>query len=259
MRAPAVVMVGTSGWHYKHWVGPFYPEGIRPSDMFDWYAAHFRSVEINNTFYRLPPASTFDGWRARAPRGFLFACKASRFITHVKRLAVDASSIARFFEAVDHLGEHLGPILFQLPPRWHRHVERLGAFLDELPRGYRYAFEFRDEDWIAPEITALLQAHGAAYCAYDFDGRQPEVPLTADFVYVRLHGPAGRYQGSYHDRTLRRWAQRMRAWQDEGRVVYCYFDNDQQGYAAADAARLEEMLRSPACVDSRSGCLPSST
>lgn len=258
MRRRAAIIVGTSGWHYKHWVGPFYPEGTRTADMFRWYAAHFRSVEINNTFYRLPPASTFEAWRAQAPRQFLFACKASRFITHVKRLAVDASSIHRFFEAVDHLGNHLGPILFQLPPRWHRNAERLRAFLDELPHGYRYAFEFRDEDWIAPEITDLLHAQGAAYCAYDFDGRQPDVPVTAGFVYIRLHGPAGRYQGSYDRRALTRWAERMREWQRQGRDVYCYFDNDQHGYAAADAATLDVMLRSSPCVDSPSGCRRSS-
>jgi uncharacterized protein YecE (DUF72 family) len=242
-RRRAAIVVGTSGWHYRHWIGPFYPEGTRAADMFRWYAARFRSVEINNTFYRLPPASTFDGWRAQAPSRFLFACKASRYLTHVKRLAVDASSIRRFFDAVDHLGDHLGPILFQLPPRWHRQVARLSAFLAALPRGYRYAFEFRDEDWIAPEITEQLQAYNAAYCMYDFEHRQPEVPITADFVYVRLHGPDGRYQGSYDRRALARWARRIRAWQEEGRDVYCYFDNDQHGYAAADARRLDEMVR----------------
>lgn len=259
--------IGTSGWHYPHWVGPFYPDGTRAPDMFRWYAERFQTVEINNTFYRLPAPGTFERWRAAAPRGFLFACKASRFITHVKRLAVDASSISRFFDAVDLLGPHLGPILFQLPPRWHRNAERLAAFLDQLPPGHRYAFEFRDEDWMAPEITALLRAHRAAYCFYDIDGRHPEVPVTANFVYVRLHGPGGPYQGSYDARALRGWARRIRGWQDEGRDVYCYFDNDQHGYAALNAARLIDRLATvdhrpetadsgilAPCAASRSGC-----
>ncbi|HEY7791054.1 MAG TPA: DUF72 domain-containing protein [Vicinamibacterales bacterium] len=243
-RCTGAAYIGTSGWHYKHWVGPFYPEGLRAPAMFRWYAQRFTSVEINNTFYRLPAPETFDRWRDEAPPGFLFACKASRYITHVKRLAVDASSVSRFFAAVDHLGGHLGPILFQLPPRWHRNTDRLAAFLDALPDGWRYAFEFRDEDWIAPDVTDLLREHGAAYCLYDFDRRQPAVPVTAPFVYVRLHGPDGKYQGRYSAAALQGWAARIEAWRREGRDVYCYFDNDQYGYAASDASRLATCLNS---------------
>jgi uncharacterized protein YecE (DUF72 family) len=234
----AKIYAGTSGWHYGHWAGPFYPEDMRPAEFLSFYARKFRSVEINNSFYRLPRREMLSEWRTATPDDFIFACKASRYITHMKKLRDPAQSARRFFEAITALGEKLGPILFQLPPHWRFDSERLKEFLAGLPQGFRYAFEFRDESWFAPEACDLLSQNNAAFCVYDLDGRQSPIEITADFAYVRLHGPNGPYRGQYDDKTLSGWAKRMLAWQASGLDVYCYFDNDEAGYAAKDALRL---------------------
>jgi uncharacterized protein YecE (DUF72 family) len=176
------------------------------------------------------------------PEGFVFACKGSRFITHMKKLKDPKAGVARFFERIEGLGRKLGPVLFQLPPGWGPDCERLAAFLAALPAGHRYAFELRDARWFRREVLDLLETHNAACCAYDFDGRQSPVEHTADFAYVRLHGPGERYRGQYDDRTLKRWARRLKAWRTDGRDGYCYFDNDEKGYAPQDAMRLQQLL-----------------
>lgn len=237
--------VGTSGWHYGHWVGPFYPEGMPAERFLDFYAEKFGSVELNNTFYQLPSRETLAAWRKQTPRDFVFAVKASRYITHMKKLKDPARSVTRFIDVVSALGDKLGPILFQLPPRWRVNTQRLGEFLDALPRDHRYAFEFRDETWFAPEVIDLLRRHDAAFCAYDLDGRQSPVELTTDLAYVRLHGPDGPYRGSYDGRALRAWARRIGQWTGQGRTAFCYFDNDEAGFAARNALRLQEMLAEP--------------
>jgi len=236
------IHIGTSGWHYPHWVGPFYPEGTRPEDFLGFYARRFGSVEINSAFYRLPDRATFARWRDGTPRGFLFACKASRYITHMKKLKDPAQSTTRFFDAAAALGDKLGPILFQLPPRWRADTARLARFLEALPGGFRYAFEFRDPSWFTPPVRKLLAAHGAALCIYDLDRRRSPVAVTADFVYLRLHGPDGPYRGKYDGRTLFGWTRRVIAWRKSGLDVFCYFDNDEKGYAPADALQLARMV-----------------
>ena len=238
----AEIHIGTSGWHYDHWVGPFYPERMKPDAFLGFYAEHFGAAEINNTFYQLPEPGTLAEWREATPGRFLFACKASRYITHMKKLKDPDDSIRRFFEVVGALGDKLGPILFQLPPRWRVDSGRLAAFLEALPGGRRYAFEFRDESWFTDEVLELLSRHGAAFCIYDIAGRRSAIEVTAEFVYVRLHGPGAAYEGTYDGRTLHGWARRFRGWRDEGCDVYCFFDNDQNGYAARDALRIKEML-----------------
>jgi uncharacterized protein YecE (DUF72 family) len=238
----ADIHVGTSGWHYGHWVGPFYPPGTRPEDFLAYLAGRFGAVEINSSFYRLPSPAALAEWRDATPPGFVFAVKASRYITHMKKLKEPVRSGRRFFAAVETLGGKLGPILFQLPPRWHVDAPRLAAFLAALPRRHRYAFEFRDETWFAPEVYALLTRHNAALCLYDLAGHHAPTVVTADFVYVRLHGPGAAYCGSYDGRTLSSWARRFHAWRDAGRDVYCFFDNDEKGFAALDALRLKAML-----------------
>ena len=237
------IHIGTSGWHYRHWVGPFYPEGTRPEAFLAHYARNFRTTEINNTFYRLPTPETLAAWRDRTPKGFTFACKASRYITHMKKLRDPEASCQRFLEAVGVLAGKLGPLLFQLPPRWRVDPGRLEAFLAALPRDRRVAFEFRDESWFAPEVYRLLRRCEAAFCIYELAGRQAPVEVTGDFVYLRLHGPGGPYQGRYGDRALAAWAARILMWRKAGRDVYCYFDNDEKGYAALDARRLIEMVQ----------------
>ncbi len=237
-----MIRIGTSGWHYPHWRGPFYPSDLPSSEMLGFYTERFDSVEINNSFYKLPAVETFEGWKKATPQGFLFAVKGSRFITHMKKLSDPGPSSQKFFDRVTALGRKLGPILWQLPPHWHSNPERLDEFLAVLPRRMRYAFELRDPTWFNDEINAVLRRHKAAFCMYDLDYRQSPRTITADWVYVRLHGPDGSYAGSYSEEALAEWARQFRAWQREGKDVYCYFDNDQAGYAAQNALRLNQLV-----------------
>ncbi len=238
------IRIGTSGWHYAHWRGPFYPEKLSSEDMLGYYAERFSTVEINNSFYHLPSRETFRAWRSQTPAGFSFAVKASRYITHMKKLKEPKQPLRKFLLHAGELKEKLGPILFQLPPRWHCNAARLGKFLDALPEGRRYAFEFRDPTWFQDEIYALLRQQNAAFCAYDLAGTESPRLLTADFAYVRLHGPnESKYSGCYTRRQLRDWVKQCREWLDGGaKNVFVYFDNDQAGYAARNAGEMQEMI-----------------
>ena len=242
MKRPASVHIGTSGWHYQHWRGAFYPEKLPASKWLDYYARHFDTVELNSTFYRLPLETGIDGWRKSTPGDFCFAAKGSRFLTHMKKLKDPAAGVARYFERVERLGRKLGPIVFQLPPFWEVNLERLDTFLDALPRRRHYAFELRNPTWHAPEVYRILNRHNAAFCIFEIAGFHSGFELTANWTYVRLHGPGGAYQGSYPAATLRHWAERIRAWQDDLRAVYVYFDNDQAAYAVRNAAALKRLL-----------------
>jgi uncharacterized protein YecE (DUF72 family) len=236
------VRIGTSGWHYKHWRGNFYPEKLPASRWLDFYTRHFDAVELNNSFYRLPQIPALEVWRDSTPPGFCFAAKASRFITHNKKLKNPENALHNLLPRVETLGRKLGPILFQLPPRWKCHVERLEELLALLPRRHRYAFEFREPSWICEAVLEVLRRHNAAFCIYELAGFHSPFILTADWTYVRLHGPGGKYQGSYSDAQLRRWADRISDWQGTLKVIHIYFDNDQHGYAAHNAIRLKELL-----------------
>lgn len=237
------IHIGTSGWHYPHWVGPFYPEHMPSGEFLPYYARYFKTVEINNTFYHLPNPQALTAWCHETPEDFLFACKASRFITHMKKLKDPEKSLERFLEAINVLGEKLGPILFQLPPRWSINVTRLEAFLAALPKNLRCTFEFRDESWFADPINDILIQHNAAFCLYHLAGRWTPEFVTADFVYIRLHGPGDAYQGFYPQSVLRHWAKKCLLWSQDKKDVYCYFDNDQKGYAVKDAKRLDNLVK----------------
>jgi uncharacterized protein YecE (DUF72 family) len=239
MNVTKEIRIGASGWHYRHWRGPFYPPETPPRKMFDYYLRFFDTVELNNTFYRLPDKSTMLGWRDAAPPGFRFAVKASRFITHMKKLKDPEPAIARFFDRIDTLGEKTGPILFQLPGAWPVDAARLEAFLAVLPPHYRYAFEFRNPTWTNDETLSALRRRNAAYCIFELAGYQTPLIATADFVYLRLHGPGGKYQGDYSSRVLERWACRIEAWSREGKDVWVYFDNDDSGFAPKNALELK--------------------
>jgi uncharacterized protein YecE (DUF72 family) len=239
---PPGIHIGTSGWSYDAWRGAFYPDGLAAADRLPWYAGRFASVEIDSTFYRQPDADTVAHWRDTVPEGFIFSVKASRYITHMKKLKDPDVTLPPFLDRIAGLGDRLGPVLFQLPPHWAFDPDRLAGFLARLGPGRRCAFEFRDPSWFDARSLALLGRHGAALCIYDLAGWQSPVEVTADFVYLRLHGPDGPYQGSYDDRALAGWAGRIERWAGDGRAVYCYFDNDQCGYAAANAQRLRRML-----------------
>jgi uncharacterized protein YecE (DUF72 family) len=234
--------IGTSGWHYKHWRGNFYPDRFPASKMLERYVQSFDAVELNNTFYRLPPESAVESWRDSTPENFLFAVKGSRFLTHMKKLNNPESGIDRFFERAELLGSKLGPVLFQLPPKWGCHPGRLELFLNALPQQHRYAFEFRDPTWNAREVLDILTAHNAAYCIFDLAGYQTPLTVTANFTYIRLHGPGGKYQGSYSDEALQQWASRICEWRQEGKDVFVFFDNDDSGFAAANALTLRRQL-----------------
>jgi len=242
MTRPAALHIGTSGWHYRHWRGAFYPEKLPASRWLDYYAQQFHTVELNSTFYRLPTESGLDGWRESSPRNFLFAAKGSRFLTHMKKLKDPAPGVEKFFERVDRLGRKLGPVVFQLPPWWELNLERLEGFLDALPPRHRYAFELRNHTWHTEAVYRLLRRHNAAFCIFEIAGDRSPLEITANFTYVRLHGPGGAYEGSYPDATLRGWARRIRAWRQDLRAVYLYFDNDQAGYAAANALTLQRLV-----------------
>jgi len=239
----ADIRIGTSGYHYKHWVGTFYPPKTPASKMLDYYVRHFDSLELNNSFYRLPSIEAFEAWRDATPKNFVFAVKASRFITHNKKLTDPENALDNILPRAEHLGKKLGPVLFQLPPHWKVNIDRLKALLEILPREHRYTFEFRELSWITPEINHLLERYNAAFCIYELAGYHSPLEITADFAYVRLHGPtAGRYQGSYSHAQLRAWARRIEEWSARMKAVYIYFDNDQAGYAAQNALELKRMV-----------------
>ena len=241
-KATAAVHVGCSGWIYAHWRGLFYPRDLKSAQWFEYYARHFDTVEINNTFYRLPEASVFAAWREQAPAGFIYAVKASRYLTHMKKLKDPAEPLARLLDRAVFLQDHLGPILYQLPPGWRADAARLDAFLGQLPKDRRHVLEFRDESWYAAEILALVRSHGASLCVHDMPGRAPERVALGPIVYVRFHGPTGLYSGSYDADALRPWAEWLADQRDAGRDTYVYFNNDIGGHAVRDAARLREML-----------------
>ena len=236
--------VGCSGWQYRHWSGDFYPRELPQAGWLEHYAGSFDTVELNNSFYRLPGRSTFAGWRRRSPSGFLFAVKASRYLTHIKRLSDPQEPLRRLWDSAGGLEEKLGPVLYQLPPRWKRNLERLSEFLDAAPAGRLQAFEFRDASWYAEETYALLESHGAAMCLHDMSGSASPLREVGPFTYVRFHGSGARYGGRYPDAALERWAERLRDEQRRGREVYAYFNNDVGGHAPRDAIRLRERLGS---------------
>jgi uncharacterized protein YecE (DUF72 family) len=238
------IRVGTSGWHYAHWRGPFYPEKMRADQMLAYCVERFNSLEINNSFYRLPSRETFTSWRDATPDDFLFAVKASRFITHNKKLKDPQSSIERFFASVSALEPKIGAILFQLPPQWGRNLERLEECLEAVPKGYRYAFEFRNDSWFGEETYTILRRHNAAFCVWDLAGTQSPRVVTADYAYIRLHGPdQHKYSGSYSHEQLFDWLQYARDCQANGaKRVFIYFDNDQAGHAALNAMTLRQMI-----------------
>ena len=210
--------------------------------MLPFYCERFDTVELNNSFYHLPKTTALENWRESTPEGFCFAAKGSRFLTHMKKLKDPEQGLNRFFEAIEVLRQKLGPILWQLPPNWELDYERLARFISCLPPYHRHAFEFRNASWNAPEVFDLLKGNNMAYCAFHLAGVQSPIERTADFMYVRLHGPGGKYQGSYDDTALNGWADRIRHWAKDGQSVFLYFDNDQSGYAAGDALRLKSML-----------------
>ena len=235
--------IGCSGWQYKHWRGDFYPADLPQKRWFEHYQTVFDTVEINNSFYRLPEEATFAAWAARAPRGFLFAVKASRFLTHMKKLKDPEEPLERLFSRMTALDHHLGPVLYQLPPGWKLDRDRLEHFLQILPRpGVKHVVEFREPSWYAPEVMTLLEQHRVTLCVHDMPGSASGRMRIGPSVYVRFHGASGRYGGSYPDDRLADWAEWLHGERTRGADVFAYFNNDIGGHAPRDAARLRAML-----------------
>lgn len=237
--------IGCSGWHYKSWRGRVYPMELPASEWLRTYASRFRTVEINNSFYRLPAEETFAAWRAQVPRGFLFAVKASRFLTHIKRLREPDEPLHRLLAHAAPLGPTLGPVLYQIPPRWIPDPERLETFLAALPRTppgssrrLFHALEVRDPRGYEPWVLDLLRRYRVALCVHDMPGSAAPRVVTGPIAYVRFHGHAARYGGRYPDEVLDEWAAWLERVLSNGTDVFAYFNNDIDGHAVFDAERL---------------------
>jgi uncharacterized protein YecE (DUF72 family) len=239
----ARVLIGTSGWHYDSWRGPFFPEGLPLKAQLQYYASQFSTAELNGVFYRTPTPEVVRSWYEQTGKDFVFAWKASKFITHWKRLSQNSvNSLELLEDRLSLLGNKAGPILFQVPPNFEADSYRLVSFLKLLSKRRRYSFEFRHVSWYAPRILRLLTEQNISLCISDHHDAPAPWRLTADFVYVRGHGPKGHYRGRYAPETLADWAKRIRSWKKQGCDVFVYFDNDQKSAAPADAGRLKSLL-----------------
>lgn len=237
----ATLRLGTSGWVYPHWRGLFYPPHLHPRHWLGHYSDSFDSVEINNTFYRLPRPETFADWAAQTPEGFLFAVKANRFLTHRKKLKDAEAALAEFLARARLLGSKLGPILFQLPPHWGPDLPRFESFLRALPPGCTYVFEFRDQRWLDESVFRLMERCGVVHCIHDMRPLRVPPRVTAGAVYLRFHGDPTR-AGDYPEETLALWAGRIDRWLSRGLDVYAYFNNDIGGFALENAECLRRTL-----------------
>ena len=233
-----MLRIGTSGWVYAHWRGLLYPPELKQPGWFAVFARNFDTVEINNSFYRLPSAAAFDAWREQAPPGFLYAVKASRFLTHFKKLKDPAEPLKLFFDRAQRLGDRLGPVLYQLPPRWRLNLPRFEAFLAALPRGFDHVVEFRDPSWLVEPVFQAMARRGVSHCLHDLRGLAVPPTITATPVYIRFHG-ASSQGGDYPLHELETWAHRLSDWRGRGWDVYVYFNNDWGGYALKNAVALK--------------------
>jgi uncharacterized protein YecE (DUF72 family) len=248
--------IGTSGYVYPHWRrGVFYPNGLRQKDELGWYATQFRTVELNNPFYRLPEPESFDRWHDAVPSDFVFAVKASRYITHIKRLRDVGEPLALFLDRASGLGTKLGPILFQLPPTLQADVGVLHRFLEQLPAGRRWVIEFRHPSWHAPEVYQILGALAVALCIPVGGRVRPDLVTTAPFAYIRMHSGQGP-GGGFTREQLKWWAARIRALGSAGKDCYVYFNNDRGGHAPRDARTLLHLIDSRETGQRGSGVSP---
>lgn len=236
------VLVGTSGWQYASWRGRFYPENLRQADWLEFYAERFRTVEVNNAFYRLPEASTFAAWARRTPHDFVVVVKASRYLSHIKRLKDPEEPVARFLERARHLGDKLGPVLVQLPPSMAIDLERLDATLAQFPADVRVTVEFRHPTWFTDETRRVLERRGAALCLADSPHRETPLWRTAAWGYVRLHEGTADPRPCYGRDALDAWAARLAGLWGPGDEVYAFFNNDPQGCAPRDASAFAEAV-----------------
>ncbi len=257
--AAGVAHIGCSGWHYQSWKGLIYPAELAAGEWLRAYTRMFSTVELNNSFYRLPSEETFAGWRRQVPRGFLFAVKASRFLTHIKRLRDPDEPLERLLSHAAPLGPALGPILYQIPPRWFPDPDRLETFLAALPqrltpqsrRPLQHVLEMRDPRGYEPWVIDLLRQYGVTLCVHDMPGSESPLLSVGPIVYVRFHGFGAKYGGSYPDEVLDEWTAWIRRALATGRNAYVYFNNDINGYAVYDAERLRVRVEGSAALRGR--------
>ncbi len=235
------IFIGTSGWSYPHWEEIFYPKKLASVEWLSYYSCFFSTVEINNSFYHLPRKETFKNWKRRVPKDFIFTVKASRFITHIKKLNDVGEAFNRLWENCQGLSEKLGPLLFQFPPNWKKNQERLRKFLEMLPDHY-YAFEFRNESWFSPDIFRLLRNEGAALCITSSPSFPSTREITAPYTFIRMHGGKELYGSNYSEGELKEWSKFISDLNKKKIDVYVYFNNDAHGYAVQNAMKLKEFL-----------------
>lgn len=240
----AKVYIGTSGYLYDHWAGVFYPEDLAQNKWLLHYIKYFDTVELNVSFYRLPTKAAFESWYKKTPKGFVFAVKGSRFITHIKRLKACSKPLTLFFSRAKALKKKLGVVLWQLPPRYKVNTKRLSDFLKLLKKyKVRNAFEFRDQSWLCEDVYKILKKHNAAFCFADYPEFAKSPPVTADFIYIRRHGAGGMlYGGNYSAAQLRKDADNIKKWLKQKKDVFIYFNNDAYGYAVKNAEQLKGMM-----------------
>lgn len=232
--------IGTSGFVYAHWRGVFYPPDLPQSKWLDFYAHHFSTVELNNSFYRLPSEQAFISWQEKTPEKFLFSLKANRFITHIKRLKDVEEPLNNFLSRALLLKGKLGPILFQLPPNMHKKKEVLENFLKILPQGLNYVIEFRHHSWMEGEVFELLRLYNIGFCVFDMPGFTTPIIATTEFAYIRFHGSQSLYSSCYTDKELKEWAKKIKDL--KAKITYIYFNNDAYGYAIQNAQTLSRLL-----------------
>jgi uncharacterized protein YecE (DUF72 family) len=236
--------IGCSGWHYEHWRGLYYPQELPRSKWLSFYAQQFDTVELNNSFYRVPSEKAFTTWRESTPDDFIIAVKVSRFITHIKRLRNLGSAVEDFLSRAGLLKEKLGPLLYQLPPSMKRNDELLRSFLSSLPTKYQHVIEFRHESWIDEAVFDILRRHNVGLCVFDMPGFTCPLVATSDFAYVRFHGSEGLYSSCYSDEQLADWATRIARLGRGVKASYIYFNNDALAFAVENAMTLANLLQS---------------
>jgi len=234
--------IGTAGWHYDDWQVKFYPEKLPKNKWLEFYARHFPTVELNNTFYRLPTEKALKTWYDSSPSDFTFALKVSRYITHIKRLKDCAGEVKNFMSRVAILKEKMGPLLYQLPPGLHRDDEKLSSFLAVLPRGLKHIIEFRHDSWFAEDVYDILRRHQVGFCVFDMPKLTSPVMATTDFAYIRFHGSGSLYSSRYTDEEMADWARKISRLAGKLKSVYIYFNNDTAGYALDNAVTIREYL-----------------
>jgi len=234
--------IGTSGWHYEHWRDRFYPRELSKDKWLEFYAGHFATVELNNSFYRLPSESAFATWHDSSPANFTFAVKVSRFITHIKRLKDTGEAVEKFIARAKILKEKLGPLLYQLPPNMHRNDEVLQSFLSTLPQGMKHVVEFRHQSWLEEKVFEILHKYNIGFCVFDMPSVSCPLAVTADFAYIRFHGSSGLYFSCYSDEELASWAEKLADLAARLKTVYIYFNNDAEAFAVRNAITLRSYL-----------------